>query len=101
MQVVPIKPTLKVPGTKHLKPQYEKLLSNCAFSLNLRHYSKGVAQFLAYSILILGVLSTSIAALIEFTKVLVKLEEGGRGLHSSTFQLNLSRFGHTSPCPPV
>jgi len=25
----------------------------------------------------------------------------GRGLQSSTFQLNLSRFGHTSPCPPV
>ena len=25
----------------------------------------------------------------------------GRGLHSSTSQLNLSRFGHTSPCPPV
>jgi hypothetical protein len=25
----------------------------------------------------------------------------GRGLHSFTFQLNLSRFGHTSPCPPV
>jgi hypothetical protein len=25
----------------------------------------------------------------------------GRGLHSSTFQLNLSRVGHTSPCPPV
>jgi len=25
----------------------------------------------------------------------------GRGLHSSTFQRNLSRFGHTSPCPPV
>jgi hypothetical protein len=22
----------------------------------------------------------------------------GRGLHSSTFQLNLSRFGHTCPC---
>jgi len=26
---------------------------------------------------------------------------GVRGLHSSTFQLNLSRFGLTSPCPPV
>ena len=26
---------------------------------------------------------------------------GTRGLHSSTIQLNLSRFGHTSPCPPV
>ena len=25
----------------------------------------------------------------------------GRDLHSSTSQLNLSRFGHTSPCPPV
>jgi lysophospholipase L1-like esterase len=25
----------------------------------------------------------------------------GRGLHSSTFQLNLSRLGHTSPCSPV
>ena len=25
----------------------------------------------------------------------------GRGLHSSTFQLNLSRFGYTFPCPPV
>ena len=25
----------------------------------------------------------------------------GRGLHSSTFHLNISRVGHTSPCPPV
>ena len=25
----------------------------------------------------------------------------GRGLHSSTCQLNLSRVGHNSPCPPV
>ena len=25
----------------------------------------------------------------------------GRGLHSFTSQLNLSRCGHTSPCPPV
>ena len=24
-----------------------------------------------------------------------------RGLHSFAFQLNLSRFSHTSPCPPV
>jgi len=23
----------------------------------------------------------------------------GRGFHSSSFQLNLSRFGHTSPSP--
>jgi len=25
----------------------------------------------------------------------------GRGLHSPTFQLNLSLFGHTSRCPPI
>ena len=25
----------------------------------------------------------------------------GRGLHSSTFQINLSHFGHTCPCSPV
>jgi hypothetical protein len=28
-------------------------------------------------------------------------EAVGRGLHSFTSQLNLSRFGHTYPCPPV
>ena len=27
--------------------------------------------------------------------------ETGGGLHSSTFQLNLCRVGHTSPCPLV
>jgi hypothetical protein len=25
----------------------------------------------------------------------------GMGLHSFTFQVNLSRFGHTFPCPRV
>jgi hypothetical protein len=29
------------------------------------------------------------------------MQVGPRGLHSSTFQLILSRFGHTSPCPLV
>ena len=29
------------------------------------------------------------------------LRAWGRGLLSSTFQLNLCRFGHTSPCPPA
>ena len=28
-------------------------------------------------------------------------DPAGRGLHSSTVHLTLSRFGHTSPCPPV
>jgi hypothetical protein len=29
------------------------------------------------------------------------VEVAGRSLHSSTSQLNLGRFGHTSRCPPV
>ena len=32
---------------------------------------------------------------------LLVVDLNGRGLHSFTSQLNLSRFGHTSPCPPV
>ena len=38
MQVSPIKPTLKAPGTKRLKLNNDKLLSNFAFKFNLRRY---------------------------------------------------------------
>ena len=41
MQVDPIKPTLKAPGTKRLKLKYDKMLSNIAFKFNLRRYTKG------------------------------------------------------------
>ena len=47
MQVDPIKPTLKAPGTKRLKLKYVKLLSillkfclNFASNFNLRRYTK-------------------------------------------------------------
>ena len=40
MQVDPIKPTLKAPGTKHLKLEYDELPSTVAFKLNLRRYTK-------------------------------------------------------------
>ena len=39
MQVDPINPTLKPPGTKHLKLKCDILLSRSAFKFNLRHYS--------------------------------------------------------------
>ena len=39
VQVVPIKPTLKPPGTKRLKLKYDELLSNFAFNFNLRRYT--------------------------------------------------------------
>ena len=41
MQVYPIKPTLKPPGTKRFKLKYDEVLSNFAFNFNLRRYSKG------------------------------------------------------------
>jgi len=31
VQVEPMKPMLKAPGTKHLTPKYDKLLANVAF----------------------------------------------------------------------
>ena len=86
MQVDPIKPTLKPPGTKHLKLKCEILLSTSAFKFNLRRYNWGM--------------------LVDFAHVLtdpdyVRWQVSGRGSLSSPLQLNLSRFGHTAPCPPV
>ena len=39
MQVDPIKPILKAPGTKHLKLEYDHLLSSFAFNFNLCRYT--------------------------------------------------------------
>ena len=65
MQVDPIKPKLKLPGTKRWKLNCDGRLSKFAFKINLHPYNVGeAAQMLAL----------------------------GRRLHSSTFQLNLSRF---------
>ena len=41
MQVDPIKPTLKAPGTKRLKVNCVVPLSNFAFNFNLRRYNQG------------------------------------------------------------
>ena len=38
VQVDPMKPKLKPPGTKRLKLKCDVLLSNFAFKFNLRHY---------------------------------------------------------------
>ena len=39
VHVDPIRPTLTAPGTKGLKPIYDKPLSSFAFNFNLRRYS--------------------------------------------------------------
>ena len=43
MQVDPIKPTLKAPGTKPLTLKCDKLISNSAFNFNLLRYTVGNA----------------------------------------------------------
>jgi hypothetical protein len=74
----PIKSTLTAPGTKRLRLKYDGQLSSFAFNSNSRRYiTETEYQNMDHA------------------------QELGRGLHSSTFQLNLIRFGHTSPCPPV
>ena len=46
MQLDPIKPTLKAPGTERLKLIYDELLSSFAFNFNLRRYSQGTLRYL-------------------------------------------------------
>jgi len=41
VQVDPVKPMLKPPGTNRLKLNSDELLSKCAFDFNLRRYCKG------------------------------------------------------------
>jgi hypothetical protein len=75
VQVDPIKPTLTAPGTKRLKLKYYKLLSNFPFKFNLRLYNTELKSEPVLCYLLAGACGELV----------------GRGLHSSTFQLNLSR----------
>jgi len=45
LQVDPIKPALKAPGTKHFKQEHDEQLSNFALNFNLRRYNKVVPRF--------------------------------------------------------
>ena len=77
MQVDPIKPTLKAPRSMHSKPKYVKLPSSFAFNFKLRRYIK----------------DRFVKEMKEGRKSNVPGTAGqvpGRGLHSSTTQLNLS-----------
>jgi hypothetical protein len=39
VQIDPIRPMLKAPGSQRLKLEHEKLLSNSAFKFSLRRYT--------------------------------------------------------------
>ena len=65
VHVAPIKPSLKAHGSKLLRLNEDELLSNFGFKFNVRHYN---------------------------LRSIVSRAADGWGLHSYTFQLNLSRF---------
>ena len=73
--VDPNKPTLKAPGSRRLKLEDEKKLSNFAFKFNLRRYTVGF---------------TALTQRIAPGQLVAMLH--GTGSHSSTFRLNLSAF---------
>ena len=44
VQVEPMKPVLKAPGSKHLKLNHNNLLTRFAFNFNLRRYTSAAAS---------------------------------------------------------
>jgi hypothetical protein len=105
VQVDPIKPKLTLPGTKRSKLNCDEPLSNFAFKFELRRYAEVVRlDQLRRACTHLGLSQPSDAELQamdsysghqeDFEVVRRSMAAGGagRGLHSSTFQLNLSRF---------
>ena len=89
MQVGPIKPILKAPTTKRFKLRNYGLLSNFAFKFNLRRYNEGWTLVLCGHSLGAGIAT---ALSLHLRQVFPSVRVWGRGLHSFTFQLNLSRF---------
>jgi len=87
VQVDPIKPTLKEPGTKPLKLKYNDLLSSFAFEGNLRRYMKEAEEDAEWSQL--DALAERMAAPAAAPAT------PGRGLPSLTSKLNLRTFGDT------
>jgi len=77
VQVDPIKPALKAPGTKRLKLIYDGPLSNFAFNFNLRRYNERLALY--------GLIFTIVSVLIT---ILTSVQNGGvmHGLFSAIVQ---------------
>ena len=62
MQVVPIKPKLKPPGTKRLKLECDILLSTSAFKFNFRRFAQAVRDTQLLWIPAAGLESLALAA---------------------------------------
>jgi hypothetical protein len=95
-----------------LKLQYCGPPSNFAFNFNLRWYNSVEFRLDLAGTYVVKLTSRGLEPIIDINgKVNLGASVGaglyelvvvpGRGLHSSAFQLNLSRFAHTSPRPPI
>jgi len=102
VQVDPIKPTLKASGTQILKLNHDKLLSSFGFKFNFRRYNQ------YWNATTMKCVETEYTLEDEKLVILSGLphdghelkKRTGRRLHSSTFQLNLSRLV-TPPLAPL
>ena len=103
MQVDPMRPTLKAPGSKRLKPEHEKLLSNFALNVNLRCYREAQSrnkhfmdeiEFFVTDVMATIALNGFVLTMLSPAATLGRTPGGGRGSHSSTSQLSLRRFCH-------
>jgi hypothetical protein len=77
MQVDPIKPTLKPPGTKRLVPKWDEPLSDFAFNFNLRRY--------IWALRLCGFLDAAIYIFIaQLTTLMIRAWQGRRMFHRMT-----------------
>jgi len=104
VQVEPMKPPLKAPGTKRLKAHYDEPPFNFGFKFNLRRYTGCTAR----AIHARHLRGRGGVPAVDGQRVRARggrrrgrqsglarqqgRQDQGRGLHWSTFQLNLSRF---------
>jgi len=111
VQVDPIKPTLKAPGSQRLKLKLDYISLYVAFNRNLRHYNMATANGAASlndAALTWGTDDCTIASLggavfrctcHKLGMVALAVSGGwvsGRGLHSLTTELNLRTIWDTS-----
>jgi len=80
VQVDPIKPVLKAPCSKRLKPKHDGPLSLFAFKFNLRRSTKGGSSAAAAAAAAAAAMATSAAAeegVPEHVRLLLEAQVGG------------------------
>ena len=92
-----MKSVLKAPGIQLLKLKCDEPLSNFGFNFNLRLYNTALLGGGVYLLGEKATLASGAQALItnNFASIDPDISTRGRGFHSSTSQLNLSRFCHS------